>query len=231
MSEPSVDQAAPSTWSLPPDPRASAGRRRMWEVLGVIGLGVAVGEIGLTLGTLELRWIAYTFAAVAVVGVLAVVRDRERLLTTVFLLSMQIDVYVRLLYGRAGTPGLEMPLSFCVGVALFAQIYWGTRDASMPQWLWFGRLKKPILAMLATSAVALVFTSERFAGLARMLFEFQLVLVYALAMNLVLRHRGVDRAMKLLALTLGVQATICLIQSRLGVRICLRYSALPSSPN
>lgn len=220
MSEPSVDQAARSTWSLRPRPGASAGRRRVWEVLGVIGLGIIVGEIGLTLGSLELRWIVYTFAAVVVVGVMAVVRDRERLLTTVFLLSMQIDVYIRLLYGRAGTPGLEMPLSFCVGVALFAQIYWGTHAANT-QWVWFGRLERPILAMLATSAVALVFTSERFAGVARMLFEFQLVLVYALAMNLVLRHRGVDRAMKLLALTLGVQATICLIQSRLGVNFSL----------
>jgi putative inorganic carbon (HCO3(-)) transporter len=212
--------------SAPQGTRRSPLGGRIEQLSGVrqtvvmVVFGILAGYSGLILGGYELRWIVYALGSAVFMAILAVIPKRERLLTTLFLISLQIDVYVRFLYGRAGTPGLEVPLSALMGLLFWGQLRLMTRGAAA-EFNWFGVLRRPILALLATTIISLVFTSERFAGVARLLFELELLLVYALAFNLVRRNDGVAGALKVLAFTLGAQATICIIQSRLGINFSL----------
>ena len=214
-----ADHALEQPWTAPDRAGWQDRKRQLRTFLGIVALGFAVGSVGIMVGSFELRWIVMVFAVLLGGFTIAVVRDRERLLTAVFLLSLQIDVYVRLLHGRAGTAGLELPLSFCVASALWLQMY--QNQATRGAFVWFGRLRRPITALIVTTMLSLILTTERFAGIGRLFFELQLILIYSLALNFVLRDESVWPAMRYLAATLGIQAVICIIQSRLGVTFSL----------
>jgi O-antigen ligase len=74
---------------------------------------------------------------------------------------------------------------------------------------------------LLTTFIAVLFTNERFAGISRLLFELQLVLVYALAMNIVRRDNDARKLTSIMLFTLAVQSVICIIQWRLGTAFSL----------
>jgi hypothetical protein len=198
---------------------APSSRRRARDRMTPLAIGIGVGLISIGLGAFELRWIVLVFAVIIGWLVITLVRDRERLLTTLFLLSMQMDIYVRFLHGRASTAGFEFPLSVCVGMLLWAQMR--VTEDTRGSFVWFGELFKPIRAALVTTFVALLFTNERFAGAGRLLFELQLVFVYALAMNIVRRENDARKLTSIMLLTLGVQSVICIIQWRLGMSFSL----------
>lgn len=188
----------------------SAARKLAFPLLGFV-----VGELALTLGGMEFKWSAYGVAAATIGLVVYLARDRPGLLTTFFILGMQADVYIRLLYGRAGTAGLEIPLSIIIGAILFVLLYF---DRPI---VYFGELKRPIIWILGTTAASIITSEERFAGVARLLFEIELVFIYTLGLNIVLRDRNLTRAVRLLAITLGIQGVIYVIQSKSGISFSL----------
>jgi O-antigen ligase len=200
------------------DSRLVVGGRRLpaWPFTALVG--VATGCLLLSLGTSdELRWLITIVLAIAAAVVVVVVPNRLVLLASVFVLSLQADVYLRPMYGRAGTVGLEIPLCVCTGILLYGYLrVMGTRAV-----VHRGELTPWILAILGTTLVAAVFSAERFAGVARLLFELELVLVYILGLNIVLMDGGLHRLVRLLAITLAIQAIVMFVETALGINFSL----------
>ncbi len=187
-----------------------------WAITVVAG--IVVGQIALNLGAAGgLKWPVFGVLAMATGLVILVVPNRIVLLTSVFLLSMQADLYLRPMYGRAGTAGFEIPLCVFTGALLYGYL----RLVSTRRLVYRGELSAWILAILATTFVAAVFSEERFAGAARFLFEVELVLIYILGINIVLMDGGLNRLLRLLAITLATQSIIMFIETALGINFNL----------
>ena len=79
----------------------------------VVGLGV------LLLADRELRWImASSFALLGAV-VFLVIPEKKIVLTSVFILSFQVNIILRFFHGHSGsTEGIGLPLVFLTGIVL-----------------------------------------------------------------------------------------------------------------
>src|SRR5262245_50732602 len=87
----------------PADRRSEPGVRGKLAFVLVLLLGLLTGAGVFALAEAEARWMAYTLIALFGVLILLLTRDKDRLLSLVFVLGLQMDVYLRLSYGRAGS--------------------------------------------------------------------------------------------------------------------------------
>jgi putative inorganic carbon (HCO3(-)) transporter len=185
------------------------------KYLMVLGLGVSIGLLILFLADREARWIILAAAALVGLVFIAVTPGKQRLLTTLFILSLQVDVYLRFLYGRAGSnEGLAIPLVVFAAVGL---LLWYANARQLRKFRWAGSMGLPILALFATAVLALATSSERFVGLTSLWYSLQLYFLYWLAFNLVQSREDFERIIKLLLFTLAAQSIIYFIQSALGI--------------
>ena len=185
------------------------------KYLVVLGLGVSVGLFILFLADRDARWILLAVASLLGLVFIAVTPDKQRLLTTIFILSLQVDVYVRFLYGRAGSSeGLAIPLVVFTGAALLA---WYVNAGRFRTFRWAGSMGLPIVALFVTGLLALLTSSERFVGLTNLWYSAELYFLYWLAFNLTQSQEDFERIIKLLLFTLAAQSIIYLIQSALGI--------------
>lgn len=189
---------------------------RSWPLIA----GVATGLVALGLGMLELRWTVFLLLAIVIAVVALAVKDKRKLLTVSFILSFQADVYFRLMHGRAGSAGLAFPLAFVTGAALFGWLY-STNSLPRPQLRLLGTMRKPIIALFATSCLSLLGTQERFVGVTQVLFELQLWFVYFVALNAFKTREDVHRILTLFFVVLAMQTVVYYIQSALGVTFTL----------
>lgn len=211
------------------DSHLVVGGRRLPAWPFTVLVGIVTGSVLLALGASdELRWLVSIVLAIAAAVVVVVVPNRLVFLASVFVLSVQADVYLRPMYGRAGTAGLEIPLCICTGVLLYGYM----RVMSTRPVVHRGELTPWVLAILGTTLVATIFSGERFAGAARLLFELELVLVYILGLNVVLMDGGLHRLVRLLAITLAIQSIVMFVQTALGINFSLlgETSALGDIP-
>src|SRR5262245_58314588 len=142
-------------------------------------LGVAIGLLALAAGDIELRWIIYFGLALTAAVVLLVARNTERLLTIIFVLSLQADVNFRLMYRHVGSDGFAFPLAVVAGIALLTyQLARRRMAASVPPFTWDGRFRWLVVFWLATSVVSVATSTERFVGLTQLFFEVELVFIY-----------------------------------------------------
>jgi O-antigen ligase len=139
-----------------------------------------------------------------------------RLLTTVFVLCLQVDVSLRLLYGHANTAGLELSFSLLTAAALLIALAYTRGPLRLGPCL-----ATPIAILLVTTVLAGVFTTERFASLNRLVFELGLVAIWVLGVNLVRSADDVRRLVALLSITLIVQSLVYMVQSSLGMTFTL----------
>jgi len=128
-----------------------------------IGIGALAGVTAFGVAQMSRAWIGFVIAGLIFGLVIVVVRDTERVLTTGFVLCLQAGASYRLLYDRAGSEGLAFPLSVLVGGVLVAW-YLFTGAQRRRTFAWTGTLAIPIVALLATSFLSLLATSERFIG-------------------------------------------------------------------
>jgi O-antigen ligase len=185
------------------------------KYLLVFGLSVSVGLLILLLADREPRWIIVAAASLLGLLFIAVMPNKERLLTIFFILSLQIDVYVRFLYGRAGSnEGLAIPLVIFAGATL---LVWCLSAGRLRTFRCAGSMGWPILALFATGLISLLNSSERFVGLTSLWYGLELYFVYWLAFNLTQSPRNFETIIKLLLFTLAAQSTIYFIQSALGI--------------
>jgi O-antigen ligase len=197
----------------------------MAKYLVVLGLGVSIGLISLFLADREARWIIMAAAILLGFIFVAVMPWKGKLLTTLFVLSFQVDVYLRFLYGRAGSSeGIAIPLVVLAGAGL---LLWYASAGRLKTFKWAGSMGVPILALFATGALSLVTSSERFVGVTSLWYSVQLYFIYWLAFNLNQSAEDFERIIKLLLLTLAAQSIIYFIQSALGVTFNFMADTIP----
>lgn len=170
---------------------------------------------------LETRWIVYL--SVLLIGALffLLYSRKEALLIAVFFLSFQVDVYIRPFFGRAGSAGIEIPMVLFTGFALLIWylVIYGQRKLS--SFNLSGSLGVFIILLLGTSSLSLIFTTEKFIGIARLIFELELFFIYWLSFNLVRSRNDLQNIIKLLFIMLVIQSLIYYVQSALGITFSL----------
>jgi O-antigen ligase len=196
--------------------------------LGILILGVSFGAVIWLIGESDLRWVVYSTIGVISLFIFLAVPNKERLLVAVFFLSLQIDVYLRFFYGMAGSrEGLAIPLVAITGVAVVLWTAISAGKEGLKSFDWGGALKLPIIALLCTTAFALTTTTELFIGVSKLLQELMLYFVYWMAFNLMRSEQDLERIVKLLLVTLGVQTIIYVIQSTLDMSFTLVGEVIP----
>jgi O-antigen ligase len=191
-------------------------------VLAVVGTGALVGLVAALLGQMELKWIVMFLAALVGITVFLAAPDKQRLMFGCLVIGLQADVYIRALYGRAGsTEGLAFPLVFFVGIALLATMINDGALARPGGLVAGGALRRPIAWALGTTALAAVVSSEPFAGASRLLFELELYFLYWLVLNAIRSEEDVRRTVTLLFVVLGTQALVSYVEEVLGMNFSL----------
>lgn len=189
------------------------------RMLGSLGLpaviGVLAGTVAGSMATLEARWIAFPVAALVLGAVIAVVPDKGKLLAVTFVLSLQVNVAFRLFHGRAGSDGIALYLPLFTGLALLVYCL-GTDRSPRQHFRFAGRLGVPIALLFGTTAFSLLWTDERFVGVAHFVLQIELYAMYCIALNVVRSEEDLERLTQLLLVTLGMQSAVYLIQSALG---------------
>lgn len=193
---------------------------------GVLSAWAAVAAGGLTT-----RWLVY-FVAAAVLGAAVILStDRERFLSALFLLSLQVGAAYRIGYGKAGTDGIAIPVCFVTASLLIA--WWGvTGELSRKGGVrWFGSLGVPIVLMFAMSFLSLLFTKERFAGIAMIVNDLELYAMFWIAINLVRSDADLDRVIRLLLVSLATQSIVYFLESALARTFTPEGDIIPLSPS
>jgi O-antigen ligase len=170
-------------------------------------LGAAVAVAVLLTARLDLRHSFVVLGAVALASVLVAARDKERILACVFVLSLGTnDLVLRL---SSDYLGPAIPLDVLLGLVLFAWcVGIGKPERLRHPLRWLGSLRFPIVAVLATSALSLVGTSERLVGLAQMLTDVQAYLIYVIALNMATSSQRIRNMIIMLFVSLTVQSLI-----------------------
>jgi hypothetical protein len=187
--------------------------------LAALGLGITTGFLTLFLADHEVRWIIYTIAGLVSITFILAMPAKRSLLMTFFILSLQVNVTLRFLYGHAqSTEGLAIPLVVITGVALLS---WYAGAGHLKGFKWAGSMRVPIAALLATTLLSLAATSERFVGVTALLSSLELYFLYWLMFNTVQTEDDFRRIIKLLIFTLSAQGIVYIIQSTLGLEFDL----------
>lgn len=184
------------------------------QCVAVLGLAVVAGLLIVLLDEREMRW--KLLVAIPLLGVvlLALTAQKKRVLTTFFILSLQVDIYLRFLYGRAGSnEGIAVPLVVVAGAAL---LIWYVTAGRVRYFTWGGSMRLPILLLFATSLLSVATSSERFIGVTRIWHDAELYFLYWLTFNLVDSDEAFERIVRLLLVILATQSAIYFVQSRTG---------------
>lgn len=191
------------------------------SVVSTLCLGVLFGLIILSVVELETRWLLYIAVALVFAVVLVVIREQERFLWGVLVLSLQIGVYLRFLYGRVGGDGISLSLPFLIAMAIVGWYLISGNFHRIQPIKWGGRLAIPIAAVFATSFLSVLVTSEKFIGIAHLLIYFQYYVLYLIAFNCITTEKQFERTLKLLVLMLTIQSIVYFIQSTMGITFTL----------
>ena len=198
-------------------PHSSASPTKFLSLLRlflILGLGALMGVFAFALSGMETRWIVFSLAGLLGLIILLVTPDKQQLLATAFVLSFQIDVFVRFLYGHAqSSEGIAISLVVVVG---FGLTVWYVTAGYVKDFQWAGSLRRPITALFVCIVVSILASSEHFVGVTMLWFAIQQYFLYWLALNMVQSLPEFKRVIWLLLMTLILQSLIYFIQSALG---------------
>jgi len=180
--------------------------------------GAAVGAAALVLGTMEMRWTVYIMGAVLGGLVFLVIPDTRRLMMRAFVISLQADLCVRFMYGKAGSGGLALYMTSIIAIGLAAHLAMTTKRGEL---IYAGALKKPIAAWFITTLLSLVMTNERFVGITELFFCLQIYLVYWVTLNTIHTEERLEEFVKLLFICLAMQSLVYFFQSATGMTFTL----------
>ena len=168
------------------------------------------------LAGMELRWQVYFGAAVIFCLFILAAQNRERVLWGLMLLTLQLDVSVRLMHGHAGSAGVafQLPVLVAVGV-LLSEIMSGHLRSR--QIVWGGPLGWAALGLFSTMFISSLASTENFAGVCALLQHAQLFLLYWLIVNGVRTEKRFQRVLFVLLIVLCTQSLIYYLQSALGI--------------
>ena len=194
---------------------------RLGQYFSGFAVGVILGLFVIGIHGLEMRWLAYYILLFIGLFLFLANNKKEAVLVAIFFLSFQIEVYIRLFFGHAGTAGIEIPLVTFCALALLGWYLIAYGYSKLSTFNWAGSLGLPIVILFCTSLISLLFTTERFVGITRIAFELQLIFIYWLAFNIVNSKKDLENILKYLFVTLALQSIIYYIQSALGITFSL----------
>ncbi len=175
-------------------------------------LGAIVGFAVLSLGGLETRWVvAITLVTVGGLLGMTFVRSLESL-QTLLVFTLQFEIALRPMYGRASTGGLQIYGSGLLACAILGVLYMRGEP-----WHWRGHLYRPIRLMLVMMTLSFLTSSEHMAGVDFILFQGQLVLIYVAVLTTIRTEADIRKVVVLLLATLVTQSIVYFIQSALGI--------------
>ena len=181
----------------------------------VIGLGCFLGVGVFILAGKELRWVMLPALTLFAAVFFMVVPAKQKVLTAVFVLSFQIDIYLRFFYGRANSSeGLALPLIVVTGLILASWYYFSGNTRGFA---WGGSMRKPIAALLIIMVASVATSSERFLGLSALVYTLEYYFLYWLAFNIVRTQQDFKRLIVLILITLAMQSIIYFAQSAMGI--------------
>lgn len=181
----------------------------------VIAFGIALGGGVFFLAGKDLRWIMFPVIALTGAIFLIVVPEKKKVFTAIFVLSFQIDMYLRFFYGRAGSnEGLALPLVVIAGAVLASWYYFSGR---MRGFTVGGSMRWPIAAFMLILAISAAASSERFIGLTTFVYVLEYYFLYWMAFNIVQTKEEFQRLVSLTLITLCAQSLVYFIQSALGI--------------
>lgn len=211
----------------------ASGRR--WggsrELLIALLLGLAAAWAAVAARGLTTRWMVYFVAAAVLGAATALVTDREKFLSSLFVLSMQVAAAYRIGYGKSGTDGIAFPVCFVTGSVFAAWWVVSGRLRERGPVRWFGSLGGPIVVMFAMSFLSLAFTKERFAGIAMIANDLELYLVFWIALNLVREEEDLERVVGLLLVALFCQSIVYYVESIFARTFTPEGDLIPLSPS
>ncbi len=203
-----------------------AGRQSRAHRLWLWPLGFLAGIATIVLAAQETRWLVYVISATLFCLVLVMVRNRERLLWSIFILSFQFDVYLRLLFGHAGSTGLAISLTLVVASMLVVFYLVTGRMREVAPIYWGERYSIPIAVLFATAMLSLVFSNEQFVGAVYLFDHAQYYLFFLIALNFVRTEERLNLTIALLLISLAIQSIVYYIQSALGITFTLTGSVI-----
>ncbi len=180
------------------------------------GTGAAVAAVSME--GVETRWIVLPTLALAGMVFVLLMPNKERFLSAGFVLSLQANLSLRLLHGRAGGDGLEFPATVLLGLGLVGLWIW--RRAYGPgrvRWIWGSLFAVPIGFYLATTCASIAASDERFVGLTELLFDAELYLVFVIVLNAIRSIADLRRTVMFLLIAAGIQSLIYYVQSAAGI--------------
>lgn len=191
------------------------------ERLLAVALGVIAGVLALQSAALDVRWVVIPLAGLFGGLFVMMLPDKERMLTAAFFLSLQGNLSLRLMHGRAGSAGLAFPLTVVIGMIILGMYLLRGEFKLKRAWCWGGPMVVPICLYLGTLLLSLLTTSERFVGICQLLLECQIYFVFLVTLNYIEDESDLIRVVKLLLITLAMQSVVYYIQSALGITFTL----------
>jgi hypothetical protein len=202
---------------------------RNWQVWGT--LGAILGSVSLLMALnqdgLESKWVACVLAGL-LWGVITLLSGSvKKPLFVLFVLSLQLFValylgddgsYAKKAVGTSGPSGFVMTL---VGMVAVCLVVIHALEHVVPRnprpFEWGEEFTYPALLLILSTAVTILYTSERWRVIF-FLFELaQYCLIYLAVVNMVASRRDIDRTITLLMIVLGMQCLVYFIQTALGL--------------
>jgi putative inorganic carbon (hco3(-)) transporter len=184
-------------------------------------LGCALGALVLIVADMETRWIVYTASAVLMATIIIAVPNQQRFLWGLLVLSLQINVSIRFMYGYAGSTGLAAQLPFLAALTLLLYYAFSGRLLGIGRIRWGGVFGAPIGVMLVVATASAAMSSNQFVGFTAIFNEVQLYVVFWVVINTVRTEAQFKTTLKLLLVCLVIQSIVYFIQAALGVGFTL----------
>jgi O-antigen ligase len=185
------------------------------KIILLTGLGCLLGVGVFLLLDKEIRWFLAPALALASAIFILVVPQKKSVLTVIFILSFQVDIYLRFLYGRSGAnDGLALPFVVATGIVLSGWYYFA---GQMRGFTWGGSMRRPIMAFLIIVAVSAIASRERFVGLCTFVYVIEYYFLYWMAFNIVRSEADFRRVVHLILGILAIQAIVYFAQSAMGI--------------
>ncbi len=182
------------------------------------GFGISTGILSTFLASAETRWVVYALGGMVGLLIILATPAKRFLLMTIFILSLQIDVHLRFLYGYSDTGGFAIPLVVVAGFVFFV---WYAGAGQLSGFNWAGSMGMPIAALFITTLFSMLTTMERYVGLTELWYRLEYNFLYWLVFNSVHTKEDFSQIVKILLIILGIQSIVYLIQSTLGLNFDL----------
>ena len=200
-----------------------------FSINSAIALGVISGVFVLWVIELDLKWLLSGLLGIGFVVTIMIIENRERFFWVLFIMSLQIYISLRILYGHAGSGGFEFPFAFISGLMLLGYYFLSGLFPYKKRFQFGGDLALPILLIFTTAVLSLFFTSEKFVGLVTLWTLLQYYVLYLIGLNCIRSIKHLGDIISLLIIVLVMQSLVYFVQASLGITFTVTGDIIDNS--